>query len=631
MRPNYSGIRHWNGYKAASNEEPCGSLNDDGCLQIFPRFDGIPGSLCMKCKKIQAADTDEQRQSIQSAYKSCEGCGLCSTQLREALCGKCKRKEDAENGIPDPKAIGAAERREKLNKRVGNPSPLQQITNSGALPGPSTTGPSTPAKELEAIRAVKSGSTGLLTVNMSWRLKGAVDKGFGTHSFIMAYDTHLDVVLEVAVEYADIQWLKDQAHQFSLKPEDCDLRFRNNAPFAAEAKSLHLKGLILFYSHRPDKIHVTAPNKLGLAVGSYVALECVIDLGLYKARVNRIKLQMGMDDDESLPTRKRKNNESMIMAPEKRPRLGNGTLYSSVRITNNLGALGYNTPSVSAPTVDVTFKKLHAVVSDDSAALSPDPGKSEFSGRMETKPLILSVSDRGKSKDVFKLFIDGDQQPYVAKMFFDIGQGSKKDGNIVSKADNARALGLDLFRLNRLAIWRSNFMELAATRNFSEVADFDVSPGFLVRVRKNSVEDSDDDEPTTYLVEPFRSTSVVRKFSGTLGATQDTDKMALTMLSFSHFIMEFTACAMSMVDLQGSLHAEPGAIRRMTLFDPMSHTLEKNSGVGDFGVEGIEDSIETHQCSIYCKALGLVPMEVLKATLERQKGEIQNNGSDNSA
>jgi hypothetical protein len=56
---------------------------------------------------------------------------------------------------------------------------------------------------------------------------------------------------------------------------------------------------------------------------------------------------------------------------------------------------------------------------------------------------------------------------------------------------------------------------------------------------------------STYLVEPFRSSSVVRKFSGTLGVTADHDKLAMTIMSFSHFVMEYTACTMAMADLQG--------------------------------------------------------------------------------
>ncbi|KAJ7625450.1 hypothetical protein B0H17DRAFT_1111085, partial [Mycena rosella] len=155
-------------------------------------------------------------------------------------------------------------------------------------------------------------------------------------------------------------------------------------------------------------------------------------------------------------------------------------------------------------------------------------------------------------------------------------------------------------------MWRCEYMQLAAVKNFTEVADFEVSPGFLISIIKNSglAEDDADDEaafePVTYLVEPLRSTSVVRKFSGTLGATQDTDKPALTMLSFSHFMLDVAACAISMVDLHGSMHVEPGAIRRLTLFDPMSHTITEDSGVGDFGATVFKTRLR--RISVVCTA-----------------------------
>ncbi|KAJ7814465.1 hypothetical protein B0H13DRAFT_2381760 [Mycena leptocephala] len=52
-----------------------------------------------------------------------------------------------------------------------------------------------------------------------------------------------------------------------------------------------------------------------------------------------------------------------------------------------------------------------------------------------------------------------------------------------------------------------------------------------------------------YLVEPLRS-SVVTKSTGTLGSSGATDKLASTVLAFSHFVMEKTACLLALADLQ---------------------------------------------------------------------------------
>jgi hypothetical protein len=54
-----------------------------------------------------------------------------------------------------------------------------------------------------------------------------------------------------------------------------------------------------------------------------------------------------------------------------------------------------------------------------------------------------------------------------------------------------------------------------------------------------------------YLVEPFRTSSVVTKFTGTLGSSAATDKLSSTVLAFSHFVLEQTACLMAFADLQG--------------------------------------------------------------------------------
>ncbi|KAJ6563857.1 kinase-like domain-containing protein [Mycena capillaripes] len=136
-----------------------------------------------------------------------------------------------------------------------------------------------------------------------------------------------------------------------------------------------------------------------------------------------------------------------------------------------------------------------------------------------------------------------------------------------------------------------------------------------------STENATSVDGNTYLVEPFRSSSVVRKFSGTLGVTADKDKLAMTVISFAHFVLEDTACTMAMVDLQGSFHAAPGGVKTMVLFDPMTHTATQDSGVGDFGFTGIQDAIDNHECNLFCKGLGLSSKAVLEATLAKQKQE----------
>ncbi|KAJ7506630.1 kinase-like domain-containing protein [Mycena galericulata] len=609
------------------NKEPCGTLNDDGCLQIFPYFDGPSGSLCMKCKKLQNAETEEQRTRIR---ESCEGCGLCSSQLAEPFCGRCKRRDREAKGLPDPHADAAAARLNIIHRRIGNPNPpsgtargpLQLMTNN-------LVGPTTSAAELEAIRTAKAG--GHFTVHVFYTTKGVVNKNIGNHSFNLPMDMHLDEVLSRAVAHADLEWTQDSSHPLSLKVEDCSLRFKGNMSIEPDTLSGTLRDLYNYYIGRPDKIHVTANNRLGLAKGTYLAFECSINVQRYDRRVLELKARYAAEDDSgSLLSSKRRSNDSSSSGEPTKRRRGTGTLSSNVRFANNLGALGYGAPPLApAKCVEVTFKHFVATVTEEEADMSEISTEQE--GRIEVNPLILSISDRGKSKNVYKFYIK--DKIFAAKRFFDTGNKPNADGTVVvSKRDNDVGLARDLYRLVRMQMFRSKYMERAATVNFGEISNFQVSSGFLITIQSAlpmldtgaSTTDAALVDNSTYLMEPFRSSSVVRKFSGTLGVTADHDKLAMTIMSFSHFVMEYTACTMAIADLQGSLHTEPGEARAMYLFDPMTHTLTQDSGVGDFGSAGIQDAIENHDCNIFCKGLNLIPKTVLEETFARQKADHGN-------
>ncbi|KAJ7100454.1 kinase-like domain-containing protein, partial [Mycena epipterygia] len=146
----------------------------------------------------------------------------------------------------------------------------------------------------------------------------------------------------------------------------------------------------------------------------------------------------------------------------------------------------------------------------------------------------------------------------------------------------------------------------------------DVSEGFIILVTKKPTGDDDEEdvsEPEPYLVEPLRTSSVVTKFTGTFGSTQDKDKVSATILAFSHFVLQQTACRLAMADLQGSYHTA-NRTRHLVLFDPTAHTIDGKSGTGDHRPTGIRDAIDSHICTGLCKSLGLPSVEVLGKTLD---------------
>ncbi|KAJ7769294.1 hypothetical protein B0H16DRAFT_1452498 [Mycena metata] len=367
------------------------------------------------------------------------GCGLCSTQLTESFCGRCKCLDCESKGLPDPHAENAAARR-MGNPNPPNPSsstpptgPLQPITNNPVI------GPTTSAAELEAIRNAKT-SGGCFTVHFFYTTKGVVNKSIGNHTFNHSMEMSLDSVLKKAVDHADVDWIVDPAHPLSLKVEDCSLHFHNNVSIEPEALFLTLRGLYNFYINRPDEIHVTAANRLGLANGTYLTFECSINIKCYHQHVLRMKAQLYSEED----------SESLVLGTS-----GKRSLSSNVRMKNNLGALGYGTPlAIPAKCVEVTFKHYTAQVHEEEAEVTQVSINED--GRIEVDSLILLISDR-----IFQFYI-GDNV-FAAKRFFDTGNKPNADGTIVvSKRNNPVGLTQDLMRLAHMEMFRCKFMESSA-------------------------------------------------------------------------------------------------------------------------------------------------------------------------
>ncbi|KAJ7780717.1 hypothetical protein DFH07DRAFT_707427, partial [Mycena maculata] len=192
---------------------------------------------------------------------------------------------------------------------------------------------------------------------------------------------------------------------------------------------------------------------------------------------------------------------------------------------------------------------------------------------------------------------------YVAKKIFDIGKGR---GIEITPAVNETTLSRDLLALKRLAFFHKGFLERAVEQQIdSELADFSISGAFMIQIQNDSEANDETELADAYLVELLRASSVVQKFTGTFGASQDTDKLTCTILAFNHFIMEDTACLLAFADLQGDTCAGSRHKGSLIIFDPMTHTIHGESRPGDHGHKGIHETINNHDCNIFCTALGL--------------------------
>ncbi|KAJ7768101.1 kinase-like domain-containing protein [Mycena maculata] len=474
--------------------------------------------------------------------------------MKHSLCGTCRRLELADKGEEDPQVAASRQQRyDKLQRSVGRL--LQNSTNKPF-------GATTSVQELQHLKTA----------------------------------SQTDAKDEMARHY-DLQWTGMPGHPLSLKRDEVTLRFPDNIDLHPSTEYLTVQGIYKFYSERPDRAVVNVDAKLKLPKGTSMVFDLHINEKKYTNRITSME-----EDHEEFTSGKRKRSSSTPLSPNKRASRLMGSKF-------NGNDDDYSVLSREPETLKVTFSLLNCNPEgpDGRHIFVKDPLTK--TGAIETKTLILSLGDKGKSKDVYKFQIDTDPQPYVAKKIFDIGKGR---GVEITPAVNETTLSRDLLVLKRLAFFHKRFLERAVDQQMdSELADFSISEAFMVQIQNDSDANDETDLADAYLVEPLRASSVVQKFTGTFGASQDTDKLTCTILAFNHFIMEDTACSVAFADLQGSRHKGS-----LIIFDPMTHTIHGKSGPGDHGHKGIRETINNHDCNIFCTALRLPKHDILLDALE---------------
>ena len=170
------------------------------------------------------------------------------------------------------------------------------------------------------------------------------------------------------------------------------------------------------------------------------------------------------------------------------------------------------------------------------------------------------------------MIIEGKQ--FVAKKLVDVENGH---GN-VPLPEAVWLLSADLVQLKQMDYFAKAFFAcseqegaestctislfLFSTHSGSFVV-FQISSGFLIKTYVNvpscvSEEQPDDAADSVgssalvsiYLVEPWRASSAILKFSGTLGMPHCSDRQSATIMAFSHFILENTACKYIFANIQ---------------------------------------------------------------------------------
>ncbi|KAJ7809964.1 kinase-like domain-containing protein [Mycena olivaceomarginata] len=197
--------------------------------------------------------------------------------------------------------------------------------------------------------------------------------------------------------------------------------------------------------------------------------------------------------------------------------------------------------------------------------------------------------------------LDSDQ--YVAKRFYQLETDAVDSA--ISLDDNRIEVESEVIRLAQGKWFLDAFYRFC--KGYKEVSFADA---FLaVEIKKPSKASGlasipdEQEEGLTWIVERKRPTTVI-KFSGTLiHHSHRTDLRSATISAFAHFVYGYSNKSLVFADLQGT----PSRIKGkdgLVLFDLMTHTISEDSGVGDFGLEGIKTFLNGHKCSKVCSTLG---------------------------
>ncbi|KAJ7450656.1 kinase-like domain-containing protein [Mycena galericulata] len=320
-----------------------------------------------------------------------------------------------------------------------------------------------------------------------------------------------------------------------------------------------------------------------------LCLEFNVNMDMYRERLAREAEEL--DTQSSQPgsnSRKRTVSESSVSVSSlaKRDRAGISALGSRFSL-HGRGAL----PLIAKTQSPVTLQKF--TISVDPANFEPEIIKirGQINGMMWDNHFA-----KGAMKVAFDLILfdsEGGEERVVAKRLYRISDDDPDSiHNHISLADNRLMLEAEATRLVLDIKFAQAYLlaeiPVAVTRCPSAASGLAVFDG---------------EAGMTWLVESKRA-SVVISFTSTLDhkARGAEDIQSETVHAFAHYAFGYSGGDLVFADLQGT----PTPVRGsdgLVLFDPMTHTMGGGSGLGDFGIEGIETFINTHECNRLCTEL----------------------------
>ncbi|KAF8886423.1 kinase-like domain-containing protein [Gymnopilus junonius] len=575
----------------------CGSDTGDGCGRSFPNKSS-PG-LCAKCTKLASFSDGSTEYEQWKGFRQCESCGVAWKNLDSPICGRCA-SDNAKAATPqqgvatDPNIQNLARTAIEASRAARSHAMDARITKQPVGQQLHTTADNNVF--ITAQCRIKSTSV---------KDQKTTDPSCGQWGKPWPKDAYMSV-LDEYLATLNVRWSNEKG--MALIPDEVEFRWAGNKLFlpgdvnkpVGEVYDTYLTGDMARYYSAPAP---TTKKAAGSQPQFLMALELYIDQPKFMARRR---------DTMSFSNRGAPAHSSTNITTTFRKRSAtateiNDTLRKRHTVSNEGGPMEStfvrtnraNLPAVDASTLirpaDPETGEVEIVWPDNSDMYEGVLGKDVFA--------------TGATKNVYKVFVNCSEL-YVAKRFFEIGSGT-----MVTANENKASLENELIRLKNAEWFLAKFKDIAKENGVEFSSNIIISDGFLIREMgmpsPASSFSSFEKDTAVWLVEP-RRTKAVRKFSGTLVHPTRRDKLGQTLSAFTHFVYEYSGKELVFADIQGS----PMTIQNVDtfiLFDPMSHSRQSDSGIGDHGLDGIATFTAQHTCNYVCRGLKLATLSEDKA------------------
>ncbi|KAJ3981545.1 kinase-like domain-containing protein [Lentinula detonsa] len=591
----------------------CSTDDGDGCGQLFEKK--ASQGLCTKCRKLSTLQEGSAEYNAFKAYLQCAECGLAWKNFPGGICATCKKNSEPSSGefyeqvTLEQRADVAKEQARKahllaVGSRLGSHKDPNSLHTTAALDVARANSTSSAADKDQVLITfscrIKTG-----------RSKDVIDFSAGTWGKAWERLDYLSEVRDDALATVNINWAKKEG--MGLLIAEVDVRWSGNKVLMPNTAGLsvhdfikaHTSGSEGFFYELTETKAKGEKAKKDVVPPLTVALELYIDKTAFTARKER--MSMPSLKTTIMPVRKRQGTHSIFAE------------HSVVARAEGLTSRFVRTPRVASvehvTTSEVTLVQARVICDSGTGLVDVSwPGEDD-----DTAERIGTIGDSifssGRTKHVYKLTIEDDL--LVAKRFFNCGNGVGE----VTAAENKLALISEITRLKSTAWLLQQFKDLASVKNVDISQNITVSAASLFcetnfRTSKASGLGASATDSAVWLVEPRRTKSV-EKYSSTLFHPPRDDQIGITLSAFAHYVYSSDNQKLVLADIQGSL-VNIGGIDTVVLFDIMHHTSEQDSGVGDFGPEGIQMFATQHKCSYMCVGLGF---DIINGQIEEEEDE----------